>query len=144
MKGDKVFLDTNLIIYAYDIFAGENHEIAGKIIEDLWNSELGVISTQVLQEFFVAVTKKISNPMDSKTAKEIVSDFLKWDVVINDGESLLDAIEIHLRYKYSFWDSMIIEAALRGNASLLLSEDLSDGQIINGVTIKNPFLGTSR
>ena len=92
-----------------------------------------------MQEFFVASTKKLPKPLDKKLAKEIIQDLLKWEVMINDGESILAAIEIHLRYNYSFWDSMIIESAIKSGALLLLSEDLSDGQIINGVTIKNPF-----
>ncbi|MFH1672497.1 MAG: PIN domain-containing protein [Pseudomonadota bacterium] len=139
MQGDKIFLDTNIIIYAYDVTAGKKHEIAGKVMSDLWDSGLGALSTQVLQEFFVNVTKKIPKPLDVKLAKEIVTDLLRWDVVVNDGESILNGVEIHLQYQYSFWDSLIIEAATRCGAKLLLSEDLSDGQIINGVTIKNPF-----
>ncbi len=139
MKGDKVFLDTNIIIYSYDVSAGKKHEIAQKIIVDLWDSGTGVISTQVLQEFFFLVTKKIPKPLSAHSAKEILSDFLKWDVIVNDGESILAAVEIHLKYKYSFWDSLIINAAIKGGATLLLSEDLSDGQRINSLTIKNPF-----
>lgn len=139
MKGDKVFLDTNIIIYAYDLSAGEKHKKAKKIFVELWDSGLGVISTQVLQEFFVNVTQKIPKTLDKRLAKDIVSDLLKWDVVVNDGESIIEAIEILLRYGYSFWDSLIIEAAIRSDAIALLSEDLSHGQIINGLTIKNPF-----
>ncbi|MBW2005711.1 MAG: PIN domain-containing protein [Deltaproteobacteria bacterium] len=156
MKGDKVFLDTNIIIYAYDAHAGEKHRIAKKIFVELWDSGLGVISTQVLQEFFVNVTQKIPKILDKRLVKGIVSDLLKWDVVVNDGESVIEAIEILLRYDYSFWDSLIaieillrydysfwdsliIEAAIRSGAVVLLSEDLSHGQIIHGVTIKNPF-----
>ena len=140
MKDYKVFLDTNILIYAHDTSAGKKHTLARNIVLELWESGEGVLSTQVLQEFFVCITKKIPKPLDVKLAKEIVNNLLKWDVVINNGESILEAIEIHIQHKYSFWDSMIIEAAIRGNASLLLSEDLSDGQIINGVKIKNPFL----
>lgn len=139
MRGDKVFLDTNIILYAYDLSAGEKHQISKKIVLDLWDSGLGVISTQVLQEFFVNVTQKIPKPLDKKLARDIVSDFLKWNVVINDGESILEAVEILLRYGYSFWDSLIIEAAIRGGAGALISEDLTHGQMINGVTIENPF-----
>jgi len=98
-----------------------------------------VISTQVLQEFFVNVTQKIPKTLDKRLAKDIVSDLLKWDVVVNDGESIIEAIEILSRYGYSFWDSLIIEAAIRSGAVVLLSEDLTHGQIINGLTIKNPF-----
>ncbi|MBI4686057.1 MAG: PIN domain-containing protein [Nitrospirae bacterium] len=141
MKEDKIFLDTNVIVYAYDAFAGKNHETAMKIMEGLWRSGLGIVSTQVLQEFFVVVTSKRNNLLDTRTAKEIVSDLLKWNIIVNDGNSILDAIEIQQKHKYSFWDSMIIESAIRGGASILLSEDLSDGQIIEGLKIKNPFLG---
>ena len=139
MTGDKVFLDTNIIVYAYDVSAAEKHEIAKKIVLDLWDSGLGVISTQVLQEFFVTITQKIPKTLDKRLAKNIVSDLLKWDVVVNDGESIIEAIEILSRYGYSFWDSLIIEAAIISGAAVLLSEDLSHGQIIHGVTIKNPF-----
>jgi len=139
MPDDKVFLDTNIIIYAYDLTAGEKHKIAKKIVLDLWDSGLGTISTQVMQEFFVTATQKIPKPLGTKLAKEIMRDLLKWNVVVNDGESILEAVNILLRYNYSFWDSMIIEAAIKSGAGILLTEDLSDGQIINGVTIKNPF-----
>jgi len=74
-----------------------------------------------------------------KAAKQIINDLLSWDIVINDGDSILEAIELHSSHKYSFWDSLIIQAAIKGGASLLLSEDLSGGQSIRGVTIKNPF-----
>jgi predicted nucleic acid-binding protein len=140
MPEDKVFLDTNIITYAYDVSAGKRHEIANKIVMDLWDSRLGVISTQVLQEFFVSVTNKIPKTLCVKLAKEIVRDFMKWYVIVNDEESLLAAIEIHIRYKYSFWDSLIVQSAIKGNVTLLLSEDLSDGQIIEGVEINNPFI----
>lgn len=139
MTGDKIFLDTNVIIYAYDVTAEGKHKIAKKIYGDLWDSGLGVVSTQVLQEFFVTVTQKIPQPLDKQLAKEIVSDLLKWDVVVNDGTSILEAVEILLRYGYSFWDSLIVAAAVESGARTLLSEDLSDGQKIKGVSIKNPF-----
>ncbi|MEE8329514.1 MAG: PIN domain-containing protein [Thermodesulfovibrionia bacterium] len=139
MREDKVFLDTNIIIYAYDLSAGEKHEIARNIVVSLWDSGLGVVSTQVLQEFFVSVTQKIPKPIDVKLTKNIVNDLLRWDVIVNDGDCILGAIDMHLRYKYSFWDSLIIAAAIQGGTTLLFSEDLSDGQIINGVEIKNPF-----
>jgi len=142
MPGGKVFLDTNIILYAYDVSAGEKHQRAKEIVLDLWNSGLAVISTQVLQEFFVTATQKIPKPLDSRFAKDIVGDLLKWEVVINDGVAVLDAIELLLQYGYSFWDSLIIEASIKGGAQILLSEDLSHGQTIQGVTIMNPFKTT--
>ena len=139
MQEDKIFIDTNIIIYAYDVTAGNKHKVAGNILTELWNSGMGVISTQVLQEFFVNVIQKIPRPLDKKLAKEIVRDFLKWNVVVNNGDSILDAIDICVKYGCSFWDSMIIEAAIKGGAAVLMSEDLQDGQVISGVIIRNPF-----
>lgn len=141
MPEDKIFVDTNIIIYAFDVTAGKKHRVAVNTLTDLWNSGMGVISTQVLQEFFVNVVQKIPKPIDKKLAKDIVRDFLKWHVVVNNGDSILDAIDICKKYRYSFWDSMIIEAAIKGGAAVLMSEDLQDGQVISGVTITNPFKG---
>ncbi len=142
MPGNKLFVDTNVLIYAYDVSAGKKNERARKIIGDLWELGLGVLSLQVLQEFFVNVTKKVSKPLGIETAREIVRDLLKWDIVLLDGDSIWEAIEIHRRFQFSFWDSMILHAALRGGASILLSEDLEDGRIIDGLKIKNPFTGS--
>ena len=139
MSEDKIFIDTNIMIYAYDVSAVEKHRIASHILSDLWNSGLGVLSTQVLQEFFVNIVQKIQKPIDQKLAKEIIRDFLRWQVVVNNGDSILDAIDICDKYRYSFWDSMIIEAAIKGGAVFLMSEDLQHGQVISGVTIRNPF-----
>ena len=140
MTENKVFLDTNIIVYAYDISAGEKHEKAVGIIADLWDSGLGLISTQVLQEFFVTVSAKIHKPLETGPAREIISDFLRWDVVINDGDVILEAIDIQAEYGYSFGDSMIITAAIQGGASILFTEDLTDGRNIKGIEVVNPFV----
>jgi len=142
MPENRVFLDTNILIYAYDISAKEKHEKAQRILIDLWNSNRGLLSTQVLQEYFVIVTQKMARPLAWNVAKGIVKDLLQWDVVVNDGDSILEAIELQSRHKYSFWDSLIIQAAIKGGASLLLSEDLAEGQIVHSVAIKNPFLAS--
>lgn len=139
MTEGKIFLDTNVLIYAHDTSAGRKYEIARETVLDLWNRGQGLLSTQVLQEFFFSVTRKIPRPLEVRVAREIVEDLLKWEVVVNSGDSILAAIEIHSRYKYSFWDALIIQAAIQGGAILLLSEDLSDGQTIQRVKIKNPF-----
>ena len=94
----KTFIDTNIIIYAYDVTAGKKHNTAGNILADLWNSGLGVISTQVLQEFFVNVVQKIPKPIDKQQAREIVRDFLRWHVVVNTGDSIVEAIDICLKF----------------------------------------------
>jgi predicted nucleic acid-binding protein len=140
MKDHKVFVDTNIIVYAYDVSAGEKHKKAVAIMKDMWSTGNGIISSQVLQEFFVSVTKKSAKPVNIPTAKEIIKDLLKWKTVTINGEILLEAIDIHNEYKYSFWDSVIIAAAIEGGAKVLLSEDLADKQKIKGIVIKSPFL----
>ena len=140
MKEIRKFLDTNILVYAYDKSAGAKYGAAQNIVLELWDSGLGVISTQVLQEFFVITTEKIPKPLKVEKAKEIVQDLMKWTVIVNDNDAILESIKIHQQYKYSFWDSMIIQAAVKGGAKTLVSEDLSAGQIIRDVEIKNPFL----
>ena len=141
MKGVKAFLDTNIIIYAYDTSAGDKHQKARDLLTGLWESGLGMVSTQVLQEFHVTVTRKIPKPLDLTTAREIIADFLTWDVVVNDGDAILKAIDVQEKHGFSFWDSMVIAAAIAGGAAILLTEDLSGGQKIGGVEIRNPFAG---
>lgn len=140
MSEDKVFLDTNVIVYAFDNSAGDKHVIAKQIISDLWKSKKGIISTQVLQELFVIITAKIQNPIDVDKASAIINDFSTWDVIVNDTDSIDNAIKLHKKYGYSFWDSLIIDSAISGGAKLLLSEDLSHKQVINSLEISNPFL----
>lgn len=140
MKDADVFVDTNILVYAYDVSAGEKHARAAEIIKNLWKSGRGIISTQVLQEFFVTVTRKIAKPLDASAAKQIVKDYLAWKTIVVNGEIILEAIDILIDHQYSFWDSVIIAAAIEGGAGILLSEDLSDKQKIKTLTIKNPFL----
>lgn len=139
MSEDKVFVDTNVLVYAYDIDAGRKHIIALSIMKDLWQSGLGILSIQTLQEFFVTVTGKIASPLETPVAKEIIKKLSKWDIITNDMEIVLEAIDLHDRYKFSFWDSLIVASVLAGGAKAILSEDLSDAQTIKGITIKNPF-----
>ena len=139
MSGERIFLDTNVIVYAYDRTAGRKREIARDLLVDLWNDEGGVVSTQVLQELYVTMTKKIASPLPPEAAREIVEDFLTWDVVANDGEAVLLAIDLQRDARISFWDALIVVAAKKGGADVLLSEDLSDGQKLNGLVVRNPF-----
>lgn len=139
MKEGKVFIDTNVLVYAYDTSAGAKHKRALEIMEHCWNSGEGIISSQVLQEFFVSVTRKIAKPLDVITAKEIIKDLMKWKTVTVDGEIILEAIDIHSQHRYSFWDSVIIASAIEGSAETVYSEDLSDKHVIKGISIINPF-----
>ncbi len=140
MEENKSFVDTNIIIYAYDITAGEKHPLAKAVIMDLWRSGRGLVSTQILQELYVTLTRKIPHPLKTAQAKEIIEDTLTWDVVVNDGESILQAIALEAQEKLSFWDALVVAAAARGGAEILLSEDLPAGRTIAGVRIVNPLL----
>ena len=140
MTGNKVFLDTNILVYAFDSSAGKKHEIAKQILIDLWETSGGLLSTQVLQEFYVTVTQKIPKQLDRKLAAHIIEDLLHWDVVINDGKAIINAIDIQERFKFSFWDAMIIQAALSGGAGSIFSENLASGRKIQGMILKNPFI----
>lgn len=136
---DKVFLDTNIIVYAHDRSSGDKRAVAREIMDYLWDSRSGLISVQVLQEFYVCVTQKILKPLLIKNARVILEYLSTWDVVANDKYVTLKAIDIQERYRFSFWDSLIIQAAIQGQARLLFSEDLPDGQVVKDLKILNPF-----
>ena len=134
----KIFVDTNVLVYAYDRGAGSKGDRAQAILEELWDEGSGILSTQVLQEFYVNVRRKAKKPISIKSARGLVEDYLSWNPIINDGASMLGAIDVERRYKLSFWESLIIVAAHKGDASVLLSEDFNDGQKFGAVQVKNP------
>ena len=137
---DKIFVDTNILVYAHDLSSGDRHAKASAVIESLWEAGTGVISTQVLQEFYVTVTRKIKNPLKSAEAREIIRNYLAWPVQINDPETTIRTSEIEEKNSLSFWDALIVAAALRLQAKKIISEDLNHGQIIEGILIENPLL----
>lgn len=99
-----------------------------------------MISTQVLQEFYVSVRRKALNPIEPRQAKQLLTDYLCWKVVVNDGEAVLQAIDLESRYTISFWDALIVHAANLARAATLYSEDLNHGQLYGDVRVANPFL----
>jgi len=137
---DRIFVDTNILVYAHDLSSGDRHAKASAVIESLWEAGTGVISTQVLQEFYVTVTRKIKNPLKSAEAREIIRNYLAWPVQINDPETTIRTSEIEEKNSLSFWDALIVAAALRLQAKKIISEDLNHGQIIEGILIENPLL----
>ena len=136
----KFFVDTNLLVYAYDSSAGKKWKTSLEVLSLLWNHRTGVLSTQVVQELFVSLTQKVKNPIRPEMAKEIISDLVQWPLVVNDGKNILRAIDLQIKYHFSFWDSLILQAAIISKSEFLLSEDFQDGQVIESVTIVNPFL----
>jgi predicted nucleic acid-binding protein len=136
---DKYFVDTNILMYAHDSSAGAKHERAKLIVEELWRGRTGVVSTQVLQELAVNLRRKAGRPLDAKATREIVADYLTWQVVVNGGESILEALDLQARYQISFWDALVLHAAEASGAKILYSEDLSDGQTYGSVRVINPL-----
>jgi predicted nucleic acid-binding protein len=139
---DKFFVDTNILMYAHDTSAGVKHDRAKAVVEDLWLHGSGVVSTQVLQELCVNLRRKVKHPIDPRTVREIVADYLAWDVVTNTGKSIVDALQIEEHYQISFWDALVVHAAEASGAAILYSEDLSDGQTYRGVRVVNPLVKT--
>jgi predicted nucleic acid-binding protein len=135
---DKYFVDTNILMYAHDRSAGQKHARAKAIVEALWRDRTGVVSTQVLQELWVNLRKRAPRPLDAKATREIVADYLTWHVVVNGGESILEAIDLESRHQISFWDALVVHAAQASGADVLYSEDLSDGQTYGSVRVVNP------
>jgi len=140
----RYFVDTNILMYAHDTAAGAKHERARELVEDLWQSRKGVVSTQVLQELAVNLRRKARHPLDAKATRQVIVDYLAWHVVQNGGESILEALEVEDRYKISFWDALIVQAAESAGAEILYSEDLSDGQRYGSVRVINPLVANER
>ena len=136
---DRFFVDTNVLMYAHDASAGEKHLRARAVVEQLWRDRTGVVSTQVLQELAVNLRRKARRPLDPETTRDIVADYLAWHVVVNDGGSILDALDLEARYRISFWDALVVQAAHVSGAEILYSEDLSDGQAYGSVRVVNPL-----
>ncbi|MBC5823542.1 MAG: PIN domain-containing protein [Candidatus Eremiobacteraeota bacterium] len=136
---DKRFIDTNILVYAHDATAGAKHERARALVESLWEDRSGVLSTQVLQELRINLRRKANRPLSLRIVREIVADYLAWEVQVNTGQAVLEALQIEERYGISFWDALIVAAAASAGASVLYSEDLSDGQRYGDVRVVNPL-----
>jgi predicted nucleic acid-binding protein len=137
---DRRFVDTNILVYAHDSSAGVKHERAKALVEHLWQTRTGAISTQVLQELVVNLRRKVSTPLPVKAIQEMVADYLTWQVVVNDGAAILEALDLEERHRISFWDALIVQAAQTAGATILYSEDLSNGQRYGSVVVENPLV----
>ena len=138
---DRTFVDTNVLIYAHDTDAGRKHDVAKATLQHLWAERAGVLSTQVLQEFYVNATRKLKKRLAKQEARNVVETYASWCV---DGITPVDvsmAFQIEDRARVGFWDALILAVAIRSGARRVLSEDLNAGQKIAGLTIHNPFAG---
>lgn len=132
------FIDTNILVYAEDNRDPEKQNQARDLIRTLLLERRGVVSLQVLQEFFVATTRKLA--MDSAVARERVLLYSRFDVVRLRLDDLMATIDLHRIHGISFWDGLIVRAALISNCGILNSEDMQHGHVIDMVTIANPFV----
>ena len=138
--GQLVFVDTNILVYAYDRSAGQKQFLAAQLVKGCWENGNGCLSIQVLQEFYVNVTRKIAMPLDLQTSRQIVADLAHWHVHTPEATDLLQAIDFQQNYQLSFWDAMIVQSATRLACTRLISEDLNHGQSYGDVQVNNPFI----
>ena len=137
----KTFVDTNVLLYAHDHGSAAKQRIAEKQLLQLWSDGNGVLSPQVLQEFYVNAVQKLSPAMAQEKAQAIVLTYSEWCIEMTATE-VLAAFHIQKEARISFWDSLIVASARRAGADRILTEDMNSGQVIAGVRIENPFLAT--
>ena len=132
-------MDTNVLVYAHDRDAGDRPRAGPPGTRDLWAADLGVLSTQVLQELYVNVTRKIRSPIFRLHAREIVEQYAAWPVHVVQSRDILSASHLEEQRSVSFWDALIVVVVQPMGAHLLLSEDLHTGEDIDGLRIQSPF-----
>ncbi len=136
---DRAFFDTNVLVYAFDRGDARRQAIASKLLQERLKANTGVLSLQVLQEFYVVATRKIRVPLAPSVARAAIGDFLRFHVVEPTAVHLLEAIDVSIAHVLSFWDALVVVTAATSGCSLLYSEDLADGTTVRDVRIENPF-----
>jgi predicted nucleic acid-binding protein len=136
---EKVFVDTNVLLYAHDLDAEEKRAIAEHVVRQLWIDRSGVLSTHVLYELYLKITTAIATPVSTHEARDLVNAYRVWPVMTIELKDILAASSASERYRLSFRDGMIVAAALKARADIVLSEALPAGDGIGGLEIRNPF-----
>lgn len=134
---ERRFFDTNVLVYAHDASEPQKRKAARKLLSTHLASQTAVLSTQVLQEYFVAATRV---GLSAELAQRHVATYARANVVQVTTELILSAIDLHRLHHLSFWDALIVRSARAGGCGVLLSEDLQHGQSYDGVRIENPFV----
>lgn len=137
---DRVFLDSNVLVYLFDSDTPDKQSRSRALLEDLSQDFILVVSTQVLQEFYVSVTRKLKRPLAPQEAMEATRGLTAYSVVQVDVPLIFRAIELSQRETVSFWDALIVRAGMESTCARLLSEDLQHGRSFEGTRIENPFL----
>ncbi len=138
MAVNKVFIDSNILVYSLDKNSKEKQKIVRETLNDIEEKDAPVISTQVLQEVYNITTTKLK--MEKLYVKNILNNYKKMEIVQVDFDIIQQGIDISILSKISFWDGLIIAAAASANCGSVLSEDMNHGQIIRGVRVVNPFM----
>lgn len=138
---DKVFLDTNIIVYSFDRSDTGKNKKAKKLLDRLFINSECKISTQVIQEFCSVAFRKMKPPLAEREVKEFISTISESNIETIDVHTIIKALDIKSEYSLSFWDSLVVSTALLSECSILYSEDMQDGFVIDALTIKNPFSG---
>ena len=141
MTAELTFVDTNILLYAHDRSAGTKREIASEVLARLWGTRNGVLSTQVLQEFYVNATRKLPKPLSPARARLVIERYATWRVHRIVPADIIAASELEKRHRQSFRDALIFVSASRLDARYLISEDLQHGRRIAGLEVIDPFRG---
>jgi predicted nucleic acid-binding protein len=136
---ERVFVDTDVLVYAHDLDGEVKRAIAEHVLRQLWSDETGALSSQVLQEFYAALTSGVTSPVPRRAARDLVSAYCVWPVAILDAADLLTASDIEERYRLTFRDALVVVAARKSHATLLLSERVRPFRPIAGLEVRNPF-----
>jgi predicted nucleic acid-binding protein len=137
----RTFLDSNILVYLFDTDSPTKQARARELFSEQARSGQIVISPQVLQEFYVTVTRKLARPLPADQALAALVQLSTFPLVAVDGALVLRAVQLHQKASLSFWDALIVQAALEGNCKTLLSEDMQHGRRFGELTIENPFAG---
>lgn len=135
----KAFFDTNILVYLFDAGAPAKQRRAREILTQHTLAGETLLSTQVLQEFYVVVTRKLATPLDPDAAYQAVRELAVMPSVRVDIPLILSAIQLSRSKRLSFWDGLIVQSALEGGAAILYSEDMQDGQVFETLRIENPL-----
>ena len=135
----RTFVDTNIVLYAYDQREPEKSAIAREILSDLWRTREGLVSTQVLQELYVNLTRKLRVVVPRSKARALVGRYGRWPVYAITTGDILEAADLEQRQSLSFWDALVVESARVAEVATLLTEDMQHGREFGGVTVTDPY-----
>ncbi|MDX1582285.1 MAG: PIN domain-containing protein [Thermoanaerobaculia bacterium] len=134
-----IFVDTNVLVYRYDLTETRKQRVAEEWLTALWKTRAGRISTQILQELYVTLTRKLSRGLRTGEARTIVQALEAWTPLPIEPSLIREAWRIEDRHQISFWDALVVAAALRSGSTILLTEDLQDGMEVGSLRVLDPF-----